>query len=94
MGEISTSVLQRYPSLNPLLLFLGFQSVQASNPEGCEKEEVTYAIHFRHGVDFTVAFYCMEFAFPFNVNSPESFGKILAAIHYVVEKVRNAAEGT
>ena len=92
MGEIGTPVLQRYPSLTPLLLFLGFQSVQASNPEGCEREEVTYAVHFRYGIDFTVA-YCMEFAFPFNINNTVSFGKILAAIHYVVKKVRNAAEG-
>ena len=93
MGEIGSPVLQRYPSLTPLLLYLGFQSVQSGNPEGCKKEEMTYAIHFRYGIDFSVV-YCMEFAFPFNIKDKTSFEKILTAIRYVVEKVKNAAAGT
>ena len=92
-GEIGPPVLHRYPSLTPLLLYLGFQSIQSSNPEGCKKEEITYAIHYRYGIDFSVA-YCMEFAFPFNINDKMSFENILTAVRYVVEKVKNSAKGT
>ena len=34
----------------------------------------------------------MEFAFLLDINSAASFGKILAAIWYVVDKVKNAAD--
>ena len=39
MGGIGTPVLQRYPSLTPLLLFLGFQAVQAANPVGEKRKK-------------------------------------------------------
>ena len=93
MGGIGSPVLQRYPSLTPLLLFLGFQTVQAANPVGEKKEEITYSIHFRYGIDFTVA-YCMEFAFPFNIDDDDSFQTILQAIQFVINRVETAAKGT
>ena len=93
MGGIGTPVLQRYPSLTPLLLFLGFQAVQAANPVGQKMEEITYSIHFRYGIDFSVA-YCMEFAFPFNIDDDDSFQTILQAIQFVINRVETAAKGT
>lgn len=92
MGGIGSPVLQRYPSLTPLLLFLGFQAVQASNPVAVKKEEITYSIHFRYGIDFSVA-YCMEFAFPFDIADDDSFTNILEAIKFVINRVETAAKG-
>ena len=62
-----------------------------NNSEGCEKEEMTYTIHFQLRINLQL-FTCMEFAFLFDINSAASFGKILAAIWYVVDKVKNAAD--
>ena len=64
-----------------------------NNSEGCEKEEMTYTIHFQLWIDLQLLIaFAFEFAFPFDINSAASFGKILAAIWYVVDKVKNAAD--
>ena len=93
LGTVGNPVLSRYHNLTPAFTATGFNFVKSANKEGTLYEPLPYAIHFCYGISLAPV-YDMEFAFPFSLTGDDHyFDTVLAAMHYVVDKSKEYAQG-
>ena len=93
MLDASSSAIERYPQLIPVIGSISLGIIRRNQEEEIH-EELPHAIHFRYGITLAPVYDIMEFAFPLTIDDDQNgFDTLLKAVKIVVEEVEQAARG-